>query len=56
MHVVLEVIAVGALHRSLCAKENFDRTRDIKNAVNRKLFLGRMSIFIVDLLAFQMIG
>ena len=35
-----------------CAKENFEKTMNNTNAV-RKLFLGRMNSFIVDLLAFQ---
>jgi hypothetical protein len=49
-----EVITGAAVHRSSCAKENFDDSiKKNKKAVNRILFRGRMNIFIVDLLAFQ---
>jgi hypothetical protein len=46
-----EVIAGAPVHRSFCAIENFDDSiKKNKKAVPRKLFLGRMNIFIVDLL------
>jgi len=48
-----EAITGAAVHRSICAKENFDRAMDITSAVKRILFRGRMNIFMVDLLAFQ---
>lgn len=48
-----EVIVGADAHASFCAKENFDdriKIKKNKKAVPRKLFLGRMNIFIVDLL------